>query len=197
MKQLIILLLSIGVGFSTLCYSQAADQKEGSSSAQIKPATPEMQKLAGLVGEWKYEGEQASPPVEGLPFGPEGKFQGKTKACFILNGHFLKTEFEDNSPASQTTMLYITRYDSDTRTYIENQFFSDGTTSVTTLSWEGRTRTDHSTLTTTDGKKILIRGTLKYTSDWTRYSGVTEVSPDNGNTWVFWYDEKGEKVMSK
>ena len=50
---------------------------------------PNMKRLKGLVGEWTYEGEQADPPVAGLPYGPAGKCSGTVTTRYILSGTFL------------------------------------------------------------------------------------------------------------
>ena len=68
-----------------------------------------MKKLEGLVGDWRYEGEQVDPPVAGLPWGGAGKYFGTCTYRFVLNGLFLEARVEDNNPAGKTSGMRIVR----------------------------------------------------------------------------------------
>jgi len=158
--------------------------------------SPEMKKLEGLVGVWTYEGEQVDPPVDGLPYGPAGKYSGTTTNRFIMEGLFLESKTQDKNPSGTTSVLSITGYDAETKNYMANAFVSDGSreTSIESVSPDGRIWTSNSTITTSDGKKVLVKSVTKYSSDWSNSSGTTEVSPDDGKTWKFWYKGESKKV---
>jgi hypothetical protein len=51
-------------------------------------------------------------------------------------------------------------------------------------------------MTTSEGKKVLLRTVLKYSSDWNSFTATTEASPDNGKTWKLWYKDEGRKVKT-
>jgi len=159
--------------------------------------SPEMEKLKGLVGDWAYEGEQADQPVAGLPYGGAGKYFGTYADRFILNGSFLERRIEDNNPSGKTSIVGLTGYDAKAGKYTGNAFISDGSNSVSTSTVHGRTLTNDSTMTTSEGKKVLVRSVEKYSSDWSSYVSTTEASPDNGKTWKLWYKEQGKKVDKK
>jgi len=158
--------------------------------------SPQMKKLEGLVGTWTYEGEQVDPPVAGLPFGSAGKFSGTFTNRFTLGGLFLESTGQDKNPSGITNEFSITGYDVETKNYIVNGFLSDGSreTSIENVSPDGRIWTSNSTMTTSNGKKVLIKSVVKYSSDWNSSSGTTEVSPDDGKTWKFWYKSEARKV---
>jgi hypothetical protein len=51
-------------------------------------------------------------------------------------------------------------------------------------------------MTTSEGKKVLLRTVLKYSSDWSSFAATTKASPDNGKTWKLWYKDEGRKVKT-
>lgn len=158
-----------------------------------KPS-PEMKKLEGLVGDWRYEGEQFDPPAPGLPYGGAGKYFGTVTNRFVLNGFFLESRIEDNNPGGQTSLLRMTGYDARAKNYTEHTFDSDGSISVATATLEGQTYTAQSSMTTGTGKKVLLKIVLRLASDWSRYTGAVEASVDEGKTWKPWWKEDGRKV---
>jgi hypothetical protein len=156
--------------------------------------SPAMEKLKGLVGDWVYEGEQANPPVAGLPYGGAGKYFGTYTTRFTLDGSFQETKIEDNNPSGKTSSVTLTGFDPKSGKYTGNSFISDGSSSVATTTVDGRTWTTESTMTTSEGKKVRIRSVEKYSSNWSRYVSTQEASPDNGKTWKLWWKEEGRKV---
>ena len=158
--------------------------------------SPELKKLEGLVGVWAYEGEQADPPVAGLPYGGAGKYFGTLTNRFVLDGLFMEEKIEDNNPSGRTSIVTLMGYDAKAGKYTESSFISDGSSSVATATLDGRTWTSNSTMTTSEGKKVLLRSMSKYSSDWSSSTATTEVSPDNGKTWKLWYKDEGRKVKT-
>jgi ketosteroid isomerase-like protein len=175
------------------CMAEHISKVEKTTTDAPRPS-PELKKLEGLVGDWTYKGEQAAPPVSGLPYGGAGKYFGMFTTRFTLDGFFQETKIEDNNPSGRTSMVRMTGYDAKATKYRENMYVSDGSISVAIATLDGRTWTSNSTMTTSEGKKVLIRTVEKFSSDWSSYTGTTEVSPDNGKTWKIWYTEKGKKV---
>lgn len=167
-------------------------EREVIEAAKLSEA---MKKLEVMAGNWSYEGEQAAPPVAGLPYGGAGKFSGTTKARFVLNGRFLEEIIDDRNPGGVTRAVSMTGYDPQTKKYVANGFVSDGSKdrSVATVSDDGLTWTSRSTTTTKDGKEVLVRSILTYAPDGNSYTGITEASPDSGQTWTLWYREQGKR----
>ena len=186
-KASIMLSVTLMLVFSLLAVSGDAEKEAP------KPG-PEMRKLEVFVGDWKYEGEQFEPPIAGLPYGGAGKYFGTFKVRFILNGFFQENRIQENNPAGKMTIIYITGYDPIGKKYVEDMFQSDGTRSVSTFTLDDHTSTGNSTMTTADGKKVLLRNVATYSADWSRYTAVTEVSADNGKTWKAWFKDEGTKV---
>lgn len=156
----------------------------------------EMKKLAVWVGKWQYEGEQVDPPVAGLPYGGAGTFSGTIAHRFVLGGRFLEGRTEDHNPAGTTTGVELEGYDPKAGNYVSSAFGSEGamSTSLQTVSPDGRTWTTRSTMTTSAGDKVPVRSVTTFSPDGMRYTGTTEVSPDGGQTWKHWYSVKGTKA---
>jgi ketosteroid isomerase-like protein len=165
-----------------------------SGAKEIQEPSPEMKKLEGLVGDWVYEGEQVDPPVDGLPYGGAGKYFGEFTWRYVLDGSFLERNLKDNNPSGTTGIINLIGYDAKAKKYTDNWFITDGSSSVATATLDGRTWTSRSTMTTSEGKKVLLRTLLEYSFDWSSAVGTTEVSPDGGKTWKFWYKDEGRKV---
>ena len=164
------------------------------NKADAPNPSPELKKLEGLVGDWAYEGEQADPPVAGLPYGGAGKYFGTSTHRFVLDGFFMEEKIEDNNPSGRTSIFTLTGYDPKSGKYTQSSFISDGSSSVATATLDGATWTSNSTMTTSEGKQVLLRTVVKYSSDWASVTATTEASPDNGKTWKLWYKDEGRKV---
>lgn len=165
------------------------------SPIDIQKLSPEMKKLAPWVGRWSYEGEQAAPPVAGLPYGPAGTFFGTVTARFVLGGRFLEETIEDNNPGGKTGLIAMTGYNARTRHYATSVYVDDGSTesSVQTATPDGRIWTSRSTVTTSQGDRVPMRSVKEFSPDGTRYTVTVEISPDQGQTWKHWFNEKAEK----
>ena len=121
------------------------------------PLGPEMKKLEGLVGDWRYEGEQVDPPVAGLPYGGAGKYFGTCTYRFVLNGFFLEAQVEDNNPEGKTSLIRMTGYDPIAKKYVEDGYDSEASRSVGTATLEGQTWTVNSSMLIPGGKKVLTK----------------------------------------
>lgn len=157
--------------------------------------SPALKKLEVFVGDWTYEGEQFDPQVDGVPFEGSGKFSGKLTTRYVLNGSFQETHWQDDEGSSgKMSGLNITGYDPKAGHYVANGHTSDGSRSARTATLDGNIWTSHSTLTTKKGEKVLVKGVLRYSSDWSSYSAKTELSVDDGKTWKLWYTENAKKL---
>jgi len=172
--------------------SQAAKVKNAVTDTP-KPS-PELKKLEGIVGKWEYEGEQASPPMAGLPYGGAGKYFGTFTWRYVLGGFFLERKFEDNNPSGKTDILNLIGYDANAGKYTDYWFTSDGSTEVATATLDGRTWTSNATMISGEGKEVLMQTVLKYSPDWDSASATVEVSADGGKTWKLWFKDEAKKV---
>jgi predicted ester cyclase/ketosteroid isomerase-like protein len=154
-----------------------------------------LDKLKVQVGDWIYEGEQVDPPMAGLPFGPAGKFSGTTTTRLIQNGQFLESKSVDKNPGGVTQSVNIIGYDTDAKNYVSHIFMSDGTreTSVQTVSPDGRVWTTRSTMTTTTGDSVLLKGVITFSPDRNSNASTVSVSVDQGKTWKYWFSAKAKK----
>jgi Protein of unknown function (DUF1579) len=144
---------------------------------------PEQKQLGVFVGEWKYEGS-----VKDTPLGPGGKFAGKQTARMILDGLFLESRAEDKGVYGGKEIVYkgvfIQWYDPMTKTYHDHGFDNDGfvASGVTTVS--GNTWTSTGTRTDSKGKSNKVRNTSTFSSDGNTCTQKTELSVDDGKTWM-------------
>ncbi len=177
------------------CITTHESEMAKADSDAPKP-DPAMAKLEGLVGDWTYEGEQADTAAAGLPFGPAGKFAGAATIQFDLGGFILETKWHDEGTLGSMSGTFMVGYDAKAGHYVESTFTGDGSRTVGTVTLNGRVWTSNSTMTTGEGKKILIRRVEKYSPDWSSYRLTAEASLDDGKTWKLWFKERGRKVKT-
>ncbi|MFC1795106.1 ester cyclase [Planctomycetota bacterium] len=168
--------------------------KQGTVVSSPKPS-PEMKKLAVFVGDWVYEGEQVDSPLSDL-FGEAGSLSGIIEARFVLDGSYLETKWEDKNPAGITKIIEITGYDPTEKSYVANGYVSDGSrdTTVQTTSSDGRIWTSRKTFTDSNGKEVLLKCILTFSTDWRSYISTEEYSVDGGKTWMHWYKFEATRV---
>jgi len=197
MKRIVTLSVLVSlVASSGVSFVNAEEKAEMAKEVSSNP-DPALKKLEIFVGDWTYEGEQADPPISGLPFGPAGKYFGTSKARFIMDGFFLETIGEDHNPSGFTVIRTITGYEKDTDRYVANTFMSDGTreTSTMTASAGGRVWTTRSTMKTKEGKVVLLKRVDQFSADGTSHTSTVDVSIDGGKTWKHWFKDQSRTTV--
>jgi len=161
--------------------------------ANAPKPSPEMKKLELFVGEWTYEGEQLDTPVEGLPWGPGGKFAGGFESRFVLNGHFMEGRGSEKGPAGEGGFVGISWYDAKTKGYAVHTYLNDGTMYTETARLDGLTYTSSWPISTEDGTEVLVRGVWKFSEDRASFTSTWHLSMDDGNTWKYYAEYRGKK----
>lgn len=155
---------------------------------------PEMKPLEIWVGEWTYEGEQLDPPVEGLPWGPGGKFAGGFESRFVLNGHFMKGNGTEDNPGGEGGHVSLSWYDPETKGYAVHSYLNDGTVCVEKASLDGLTYKSTWPVYGEDGTKVLVKGVWEFTEDKSTFVSTWHLSVDDGKTWKYYAEYTGKKV---
>jgi hypothetical protein len=163
---------------------------QGTPAQPPKPG-PEHQKLAAYVGSWTTEGE-----VTESPFGPAGKWSGKSTAEWYPGKFAVVTHTDTgDSVSGERHELNVSAYDVEAKSYTwygidnlgMNFFVAKGSISgdVATAEWETKVK----------GKTYKLRATTKgLGSD--RLTNVQEYSED-GKTWKAHYHSTDTRVKSK
>lgn len=151
------------------------------ASAQEQPKPlPEHRKLEVAVGEWTYEGNG-----EASPFGPAGKFKGKTTNRMVLGGFFLESRGEDTGDSGYFFQAINLRgYDPVKKVYVDYGFENDGRATSGSAAVSGTTWTAKGVRTDPAGKVYKTRGTETYSADGQTSTFMTEYSADDGKTWL-------------
>lgn len=139
-------------------------------SAPPKPG-PEVKQLGVFVGKWTAAGD-----VKPSPMGPGGKMTG-TESCEWISGGFgvLCRETATIPGMGELTGVGVLAYDPDAKNYAFSQVNNWGAV------WIGRGTVNGDTWTwtsesTADGKPILLRFTMKWTSP-DSYDFKNEIGP--------------------
>ncbi len=161
-------------------------------SDRPKPG-PEQKKLEVWVGEWKYAGSLSDTPL-----GPGGKFAGKTTSRMILDGLFLESRGEDKGVYGGKALLYkavgLQWYDPKTKTYLDQHFDNDGVVGGGVTTVTGNTWTSTGTQTDSKGKSYKTRTTATVSSDGKTGTQKSELSADDGKTWMPYWEDTLKKV---
>ena len=146
---------------------------------QPKPG-PEHQKLEVAVGKWTYEGSG-----EASPFGPAGKFKGKSTARMVLGGFFLESRGEDTGDSGYLYQsINLRGYDPVKKVYVDYGFENDGRATSNTSTVSGTTWKSEGTRTDATGKAYKTRGVETYAADGRTSTFAVEYSADDGKTWL-------------
>jgi hypothetical protein len=149
------------------------------AQAQPKPG-PEHKKLEVAVGEWTYEGSG-----EASPFGPAGKFKGKSTARMVLGGFFLESRGEDTGDSGYFFQsINLRGYDPVKKVYVDHGFENDGRATSNSATVSGTTWTATGIRTDAAGKTYQTRGVETYPADGRTSTFAVEYSADDGKTWL-------------
>lgn len=166
------------------------------AQAQIQDrpkAGPEQKKLEVWVGEWKYEGT-----LKDTPLGPGGKFAGRESIRWILDGLFLEAKGKDKGVYGGKEMTYegvvIRWFDPAAKTYRDQSFDNDGVVGAGLGTFSGMVWTTTGTGTDSKGKKYMTRGSTTFSSDGKSRSSKSEISFDDGKTWILGWELTAKKV---
>jgi len=145
------------------------------------------QMLKRLAGHWSWTGEQEDIDSEASPYGQAGRFAGHGDGRLIMDGQFILDKWQEKSP--EGNMLYgisLVGYDPIKKCFVAHDCMSDGSTSISEFTFDGRTRKDRITITSKTGETLLARVAGEYSDDWKRFESTWEGSADNGKTWQKW-----------
>lgn len=172
------------ISLATLGFSVAAQE-------QPKPG-PEHRKLEVAVGEWTYGGLG-----EASPFGPAGKFKGKSINRMVLGGFFLESRGEDTGDSGYFFQSISLRgFDPVKQVYVDYGFENDGRMTSGTSSVSGTTWTSLGIRTDAKGKVYKTRSVDAYAADGRSNTFVTEYSADDGKTWLLLWKGTMKKVRN-
>lgn len=152
--------------------TQAADQP--------KPGA-EHKHLEMFVGDWTYEGSNASTPDS-----PAVHYHGTRTNRMVLGGFFLKMQARDRSDDGDVSQAVgFVGFDPATKSYVGHVFEGNGTVQTpTTLTVEGNTWTRTATHTEEGGKTLTLEGTITFSSDGMSANASARYSEDDGKTWL-------------
>lgn len=146
---------------------------------QPKPG-PEHTLMQVAVGEWTYEGIG-----EASPFGPAGKFKGKTTNRMVLGGFFLESQGEDTGDTGYFFQsINLRGYDPVKKVYVDYGFENDGRATSNTSTVSGTTWTATGVRTDAKGKVYKTRGVETYSADGQTSTFAVEYSADDRKTWL-------------
>lgn len=150
------------------------------TSAQdpTRKPSPYHETLALWVGNWTYEIEYKTTPVN--PSG--GKLTGKMTGRLILNGFGGEYMFVENGPSRETQTLEVVSYDPVAKNYPSNGICDDGTIFQGSFTMNGRVATWEGTIVM-NGRRMKAKTTDAVAADGMSFTRKDEVRLD-GKTWV-------------
>jgi hypothetical protein len=146
-------------------------------SSTPKPA-PELKQWDVWVGNWMMLGKAKDSPTE-----PEYEVSWLMHGRRILGGFFVEVDRVLKRGGLEQRDLKILSYDPIKKIYIISGFSSDGTTWVSTATFDNETSLEHSTITAPDGKLTTCRNSWAFRKDRMAVSGISECE-ENGVRWV-------------
>lgn len=148
---------------------------------------PEHQRLEIWVGEWTYEGV-----LKDTPLGPGGKFAGRETIRWIIDGLFLEATAKDKGVYGSKEIAYegvvIRWYDPLSKGYRQQVFDSDGFAGTGVATFDGTIWIATTTSMDRKGKTTRSRTTATFSSDGKSHSSKSEVSLDDGKTWMAYWE---------
>jgi len=168
----------------------------GLAEAQIQDRPrlrPEHKKMEMFVGTWNYDGA-----VNETALGPGGKFSGRMTSQMVLDGLFLERKAEDRGLYAGKAVIFrniqIMWYDPAQKAYTEQTFDNDGMVSKVNTTVDGNTWTDTGITTESKGKVYKTRTTNTFSADGKTFKSRTELSMDDGKTWILRWEFTARKV---
>ena len=140
---------------------------------------PEHKKLEVWNGTWAYEGTE-----EDAVFKTGGKFVGKSVTHMSAGG------FVQVSTSTEKTYqgFDVTWYDFASKTYKNKSFDNSGKVTTSSSTVEGNIWNYTGTMTGPDGKIYNVRGLTTFSEDGKMAKNKTEISKDDGKTWMLWWE---------
>lgn len=175
----------MGVSILMLIFSTVSLAQQAGS---VPSPGSEHKRLNAFTGSWNSEGEAKQGP-----FGPAGKFTGKSTVEWLPGGFFLVMREEGKGPMGEIKSLAVLGYDSKKKVYTFNGFDSMGNAEVYTGTVKGQVWTWTADLPEMQGKKMKGKFTLTEVSP-TSNSMKFEYSEDSGATWKLGMEGKQTKA---
>lgn len=175
-----------------LVFTLVGTSKLQAQTAERPQRGPEHQKLQAWVGEWKYEGT-----LQETPLGPGGKFAGRDKEQWVMNGLFLESRAKDTGVYNGKKMTYeglvVRWHDPNSQTFRSRSFDTDGIVGEGEDSVSGNTWTSKGWNIDSKGKKNLSRETSVLSADGKTRKAKMEISLDDGKTWMLLWELTAKK----
>jgi hypothetical protein len=149
-----------------------------------------MKKLAAWVGSWTIVA------VEKSPDGKEEKFTGKVTGRMILDGAFLEERFEMQNESTKVVDkgMFLTGYDTETKSFVEHGFFKPGVTTRYSGTVDAKARAMSVTAKNAEGKTAKARSRRTIADDGKSTTSVWEEFHEDTKSWVPWFKGTGTKV---
>ncbi len=150
--------------------------------------------LERLAGHWTWTGQQANIGAENSPYGQGGRIVGSGDGRLIMDGQFILDKYQETSPEGNLMHgISLINYDPAKKCFVARDCMSDGATSISEFTIDGRVRKEHITITSRTGEILLARVVGEYSRDWKRQEQTWEGSTDNGASWKHWATAVFEK----
>jgi len=161
----------------------------GQQPSRPSKPNPDYQKMAALLGEWTYAGENRTTFL-----GPGGKFTCRMTGRPILDGLVREFTYEEKSPRGETQSFEINWYDPVAKNHVYVFLSNDGYIEQGPFTINGNLATWEGTCVV-GGKQYKTRGTETAAPDGMSKIQKTEISVD-GKMWTPWREATFAKVKA-
>ena len=145
---------------------------------------PEQKTMEVWVGKWNYEGKE-----EDAVFNTGGAFKGSVVTTMEMGGFIQVSKTKEK--AGQ--YLDMTWYDAVSKTYMTQSFDNSGKVTTGSSTVNGNVWLYNGTMTDTKGITFKVKGTTTLSDDKKTAVNKTEISKDDGKTWMLWWESTSHK----
>jgi hypothetical protein len=138
--------------------------------------SPEVERLAGYVGDWTFEEK-----VRDSPTAPEQTVQGTWQARWL--GYQVEWRARFTSGGKEVTAVEVEGWDPVKKSEYSSWFLSNGTRGTLTGTWNGPTLTTDGSWVSADAKQGRDRCTFAFAADFSSVDYRCE-GGERGKTWV-------------
>ena len=165
--------VSVTAGAAMLAWAWAG--AVGAQTAE-PPRSPEVQRLAGCIGDWTFEEKTRDSPTA-----PEQTVTGTWHARGL--GDQIEWRARFTAGGKEVTSVEVEGWDPVRKSEYSSWFFSNGTRGTLTGTWSGTTLTADGSWVTADGKQGRDRCSFAFAADFSSVDYRCE-SGEKRRTWV-------------